>query len=78
MVKQERIEIESYVFILLSYVNKIVKWMICIDGIGSCGSSESKEEAIIYILESSRLTQKQKNFIQKDRNKYNNCQLELF
>jgi len=76
MVKPERIDIQPFVFILIAEIGDKFKWLLSVNGVGSCGASCSKSEAVSYISSSERLTEKQKNILMKKKDKPE--QLELF
>ncbi len=74
----ERIEIEPFVFIFLKITGYGLKWMLSINGCGSCGSALSKDLAIDNILKSSRLSKSQREFLENIQIKQSGEQLELF
>lgn len=71
----EKICITEFIWVMIS---NSFSWMISVNGCGSCGSALSRQEAIKKILNSSRLSDKQKSIIENSRVKKSGEQLELF
>lgn len=82
---EERIFLNDFVWIILSpretSIGLLFKWMLSIDGVGSCGAAISRNMAIKKILKSERLSeklQKELEVIFKERKIERFDQLELF
>jgi len=78
MVVPERIDIEPFIFILISKIKSKYYWLLSVNGVGSCGSSISKSEAIEYISNSSRLSENQRSILLNNKKSNELIQLELF
>lgn len=78
MVNRELINIEPYVWVMLTDSGQSINYMLSINGVGSCGSSRTKPAAIAEILESSRLSDSRKAILKASQEIKSGDQLELF